>query len=139
MVIKRRKVLASGISGYYLVYYVEKDGQEIEIGRTTWNDTYNVLGITNDYERGLLDASKLKGLNVVRIKVRKISSDESPSTDLKNYNLVYYFEKDDQEVEIGRTTWGDVSELLGATNTYAEGLHAGFIFFCLKIPRPKVE
>lgn len=54
MVITRRKVPASGIAGYYLVYSLEEDGRKMEIGRTTWNDTASLLGATNSYEEGLL-------------------------------------------------------------------------------------
>ncbi|MEK7072055.1 MAG: hypothetical protein AAB969_00640 [Patescibacteria group bacterium] len=54
MIIKRRKVPASGVSGYYLVYFLEENGKEIELGRTTWNDVAGLLGATNTYEEGLL-------------------------------------------------------------------------------------
>lgn len=54
MVIKRRKVEASGVPGYYLVYFLEEDSQEVEIGQTIWNDFFTLLGAVNSYEEGLL-------------------------------------------------------------------------------------
>lgn len=58
MIIKKRQVPASGISGYCLVYFLEEDGQEVEIGRTSWNDFCTLLGATNVYEEGLLAGLK---------------------------------------------------------------------------------
>lgn len=59
MIIKKRKVLASGVSGYYLVYFLNEDGLEKEIGRTTWNNFATLLGATNSYEEGLLAGLKV--------------------------------------------------------------------------------
>ena len=58
MVIFRHQVPACGIAGYYWVYFVEENGVEIEIGRTSWNDFNTLLGAANVYEDGLLDAFK---------------------------------------------------------------------------------
>jgi hypothetical protein len=46
------------------------------------------------------------------------------------YYLVYSLEEDGHKAEIGRTTWNDMASLLGATNSYEEGLLTGFRFFC---------
>jgi len=58
MVIFKRQVPACGIAGYYWVYFVEEDGQEVEIGRTVWNDWNTLLEAANVYEDALLDAFK---------------------------------------------------------------------------------
>lgn len=54
MVIRKRRVAKSGVSGYQLVYFLEENGKETEIGRTNWNDMAGLLGATNTYEEGLL-------------------------------------------------------------------------------------
>ncbi|MDO8669030.1 MAG: hypothetical protein Q7K65_01915 [Candidatus Buchananbacteria bacterium] len=71
MVIKRRQVPASGVSGYYLVYILEEDGQEVEIGRTVWNDNNTLLRAVNTYEEGLLAGLKVfydKQIEIIREK-----------------------------------------------------------------------
>ena len=58
MLVKRRREYISNNQGYYIVYLVENDGQEIEIGRTYWSDLFAGLGAANSYEDGLVAGLK---------------------------------------------------------------------------------
>lgn len=69
--IQRRKIQASGVGGYLLVYYAQKDGQEVEIGRTPWDDTCDLLGASNTYEEGLLAGLKFLSCQEVEEIVRE--------------------------------------------------------------------
>lgn len=64
MLIKRRREYHSNNLGYDIVYLVERDLQEIEIGRTFWSDLFALLGAVNKYEDGLLAGLKCSGHNI---------------------------------------------------------------------------
>lgn len=63
-IIRRKDTIIGGdqISNFDLVYVLEKDGQEVEIGRIPWNNLWSLLGAENDYERGLVAAAKAFGV-----------------------------------------------------------------------------
>ncbi|NCN07817.1 hypothetical protein GW933_03975 [Candidatus Falkowbacteria bacterium] len=42
--------------------------------------------------------------------------------------LVYYVNKGDQKIEVGRTFWSDLFSVLGAVNEYENGLLAALKF-----------
>lgn len=56
VIIKRRQENICNSQWFYLVYLIEKDGEEVEVGRISWHVLVTLLGADNTYEEGLLAA-----------------------------------------------------------------------------------